>query len=944
MNITPSQPNPIEAPFSLLSHTRLLRVLVALLLLAAALEVASPARAKLLAPTDVGRLIVNSAGDNVAVDSVLTLREAMLAAKGSAISGWTAGEQAQMPACLFNGSGDIIGGCGAGLQERIVFDPGLGGAPTIALASSLPIIDDSNSLMIDGGVVFPILDGGAIPADTDILIITSNGHTVNSLSITNSRRHGVRIEGDNNILDDVYVSNNLGSGIAILGGRVNTLDGVVAGISSAISTTCAGNGASGVLLGLDANNNAIRNSTLVCNAIAGVALSTGTTVSNTVGPDNYIGVNAGGTALANVDGVVIEGSASGNSVYSNTIRSNSATGVKLWTDARNNTVTSNLIRGNGGFGVALESGSFNNVIDSNTVAENASYGIRIDGGTTHSNSISGNLIGIIAAPGFTLAGNGLSGIFMTGRTHHNAFSNNTIAANNGHGIVVSDSYTNTFSSDVIGRTPTFAAAATRARISSALASFGNSGMGMRISGGSSGNLIEGAEITENALGGINITGGSHDNVISWTRVYSHTAPGVNGVMINEASNSNVLDGVQVGASAGVGVLIDGSAFTRIRNSMIGRITLGSDTTAGNGLDGVRLTNGAQNNIIGGQDSPNIIEGNGGSGILISGGTTNNANCVGGNYLGVLSGPNGSPGSPAAAIHVDDAGSGNVIGYSPSCSAMPIAGNMIISATSAGIMVNGAASDSTVIAGNMIISSTGAGIHVMGGASHSVVGSPAYGNYIAHGRADGIRIDGGSSNVVQANQVGFNALYGIGIADSSINTIGSNGVTTDTGNALVFNGKAGVIVSGNSSTGNRISRNVINGNTGLSINLGGGTEDGFDVTENDAGDTDSGPNALLNFPSSLTASLTSTLISGVTPADGIVEIYLLDTISDDSGHGEAFQWIGDATASGGRFSFTLPQNYWGRCVTTLFIDASNNTSELSANLCLPKRVLLPLVRR
>ena len=115
--------------------------------------------------------------------------------------------------------------------------------------------------------------------------------------------------------------------------------------------------------------------------------------------------------------------------------------------------------------------------------------------------------------------------------------------------------------------------------------------------------------------------------------------------------------------------------------------------------------------------------------------------------------------------------------------------------------------------------------------------------------------------------------------------------------IYLNGGAGVAVL--SGFGNKISRNSIYGNGGPAIDLG---NDG--VTANDVGDTDTGPNGLLNFP----------ILSGAVPTvdpsgnkllnitgwlDGVagssydVEFYGSDTCHS-SGAGEGHLYLGQAT--------------------------------------------------
>ena len=90
-----------------------------------------------------------------------------------------------------------------------------------------------------------------------------------------------------------------------------------------------------------------------------------------------------------------------------------------------------------------------------------------------------------------------------------------------------------------------------------------------------------------------------------------------------------------------------------------------------------------------------------------------------------------------------------------------------------------------------------------------------------------------------------------ISDAAGNSIG--GTVAAAANAISLNRNQGVIIVGDTATGDSILRNSIFGNgipPGLSIDL---NDD--DVTANDAKDPDTGPNGLQNFPVLTSASET-----------------------------------------------------------------------------------------
>ncbi|GIK36271.1 MAG: hypothetical protein BroJett011_01040 [Chloroflexota bacterium] len=115
--------------------------------------------------------------------------------------------------------------------------------------------------------------------------------------------------------------------------------------------------------------------------------------------------------------------------------------------------------------------------------------------------------------------------------------------------------------------------------------------------------------------------------------------------------------------------------------------------------------------------------------------------------------------------------------------------------------------------------------------------------------NGLRLDTNGGNVLECNAIGTdasgasglgNTAAGVFISNASNNMIG--GTAAISGNLISGNGGAGIVISGTTATTNTIRFNTVFSNTGLGIDLGG-----VGVTPNDAGDPDTGPNSLQNFP-------------------------------------------------------------------------------------------------
>lgn len=146
------------------------------------------------------------------------------------------------------------------------------------------------------------------------------------------------------------------------------------------------------------------------------------------------------------------------------------------------------------------------------------------------------------------------------------------------------------------------------------------------------------------------------------------------------------------------------------------------------------------------------------------------------------------------------------------------------------------------------------------------------NIISNNDFHGVAISGTGTtgNKVMGNYIGTeadgvedlgNGNDGVIIFDSPGNTIGGTKPTMR--NIISGNEGNGVEIGGSGATGNSVLSNSIIANSRLEIDLEGGTEDGGGRTANDTGDADTGPNGLQNFPvlSSATSSGNKTTIEG-----------------------------------------------------------------------------------
>ncbi len=464
------------------------------------------------------------------------------------------------------------------------------------------------------------------------------------------------------------------------------------------------------------------------------------------------------------------------------------------------------------------------------------------------------------------------------------------------------------------------------------------GSGNRVEGCYVGTTVTGAAASSNSGHGLLVTG--PDNTIGGT------STGAGNVI-----SGNGLDGVSIAGAGATGNLVRGN-----------RIGVNATGTAAvkNDAHGVETSAGAASNSVGGPSSgeANLISGNGGSGIRITGaGSSGNrieGNRIGTDATGTLAVRNGDRG-----LLVDLGAASNVIGGSAAG-----AGNLISGNRSSGIEISGSGTDDNRVLGNLIgtdVTGTGRlgngdrGILVTLGASRNVLGGTdsAAGNVIAASADAGIEISSGSTGItLEGNRIGTdragtlalgNAKTGVLIRSGS-NTLG--GTAPGTGNIIAWNQAEGVVVR-NAIVGNAILGNSIHDNIKLGIDL---NQNG--VTANDLGDIDAGPNDLQNYPvlgAASTAGGTTVVTGGLNsrPGASFRLEFFASTTPDLSSYGEGQTFLGSqsgTTDASGNLSFTavLPVAVAaGTWITATATSSGSSTSEFSAGVVASLRIDLSL---
>lgn len=288
---------------------------------------------------------------------------------------------------------------------------------------------------------------------------------------------------------------------------------------------------------------------------------------------NYIGTNYDGTASAgNYNAIEILSGAHDNhiggadSLSGNLIGGNLYAGIRI-SDAHHNIVTGNYVGisrdGKSPLpnydGITIEGYSHGNRIggseagERNVCSGNVAYGIDIFGAGCYANEIRGNYLGTDCSGSYAVPNT--YGILFDDRSNRNLVTGNLISGNTAFGAYFYNNGTNT-------------------------------------------NTLRGNLIGTNAEGTIAI-------------------PNETGVHIDGASFGNIIDSNLISGNSANGVTVF-AKYTDL--NLITRNRIGTDITGmplGNGMDGIRISQGPRYNLIGGTpETANIIAFNGKNGVAV----------------------------------------------------------------------------------------------------------------------------------------------------------------------------------------------------------------------------------------------------------------------------------------------------------------------------------------
>jgi CSLREA domain-containing protein len=416
---------------------------------------------------------------------------------------------------------------------------------------------------------------------------------------------------------------------------------------------------------------------------------------------------------------------------------------------------------------------------------------------------------------------------------------------------------------------------------------------------STGNVVQGNYVGTDITGLQDITAGQAD-----------------GVVCDGCSGSTMVGGATATPGSPPGNLISGDSYgVRIRGgsgvTILGNlIGAGADgaTLVGNSV-GVGLEGGTKNNLVGGTTASarNVISAAGNAGVLVSAGPSGTAtvsNVVQGNWIGTDLSGSQCLGNDGDGVYIEDNAQNNTVGGSAAAPGLP-PGNLIACNGFNGIRITGTTSTGNAVQGNLIGADS---------AHPSLAGNAFHGIDLVDDPGSLPPTNGPSSTTVGA------APSAPGLCDGACNRISENVL-------------AGIRVENDASQKNTFVGNAISTNGGLGIDLGA-----EGVTANDANDADTGPNALLNFPTigsiQFDGSQTSVQGSyaGAANTTLTLDFYANPSGHDPSGFGEGEAWIGSQpiTTNGSgaaNFTFTVAGNR--PYVSATARDAAGNTSELSS---------------
>ena len=796
-------------------------------------------------------------------------------------------------------SGQIPTVTASGTEIDGTTQPGFAGQPVV-------VLDGSGAVPEAGGIAgLEFVAANCVVRGLNIQQFSGGGMGFLFADSTNNRVEGCYVgtgpQGTNNAPNvGVGISMVQGAAYNIIGGTNVAQRNIISGnISAGIvirGTNTVGNRIIGNFIGLDATGTQrLTNSQTAVQIIDGAS-------SNIVGGAsaelrNYISGNDG-------SGVLIAGTTAGNLVQGNYI------GLDI-------TGTNGV--SNVGTGVAISEQGTGNVVGGtapgagNLVGANLTYGIAIAGTGAVNNYVQGNWIGLDAT-GNSAIPNGNGVILLAGANENwiggtEPGARNVISGNQSSGIAMDGTNTshNAVLGNLIGTDP-------QGRVA-----IPNRAAGVLIHGSASGNKI----------GSFNFISG------------------------NQGSGVSIEDPYTTGNSVFGNIIGVGVDYTNI---------------LGNSGAGVAIVGGAVGNYVGGTfiGAGNVIAGNRSYGLAIAGSDTS-GNTAQGNWLG-LDGLGKSSGNGGGGVAIFLGTHDNLIGGSVTGAGNTISGNY-----SSGIVFDGTNTMNNTVQGNRIgtdltgrlaVPNQGEGIDIRNGAGAALIGgtTPGAGNLISGNTGSGIVVSFSQATgvMIQGNTIGSdvsgtedlkNSVVGVWFKlGAHDNVVGLDHAGTGVGNVIAYS-QGGVVVDGDTSTGNTIRGNTMPHNSGAAIYFLSDTLKGNPPHTNDVLDLDIGPNNVQNYPVLTAVDISNNVatVSGQfnsTPNHSFVLDFYRNVATNGATYGDADAYVGSITVTTGSdgnaapFVFQTPAaTDLDRFTATATDLSTGDTSELSP---MAVRLLVPLI--
>jgi hypothetical protein len=301
---------------------------------------------------------------------------------------------------------------------------------------------------------------------------------------------------------------------------------------------------------------------------------------------------------------------------------------------------------------------------------------------------------------------------------------------------------------------------------------GGGGSGVVINTGSTLNSLINNVISGNSSDGVLITGqGTNNNTLLYNEVGTditgeHVLSNGTGVAITAGASGNVLETNVISGNSGDGVVLSdpGTSFNTIEGNYVGTDWAG-EVGLGNYVDGVRIWNGASNNVIGGTapGTRNVISANYQDGVELDYAGTS-GNTILGNEIGTDSSGTHALGNSRAGVYLWDGASGNVIGGTA-----PGSRNVISANGRYGVIIDSGSNSNTVEGDDIGTDSTGT--HALGNGTGVVIQSGSSYNtleydVISGNAGNGVYITGTGTtgNWLYVDEIGTDASGTISLAN------------------------------------------------------------------------------------------------------------------------------------------------------------------------------------